>query len=96
VRLQVALKLLERRFFDIALALGGSQPHATAFAELIARGRSEVLPGSEGKLLSEEEIQAQDNGLHSMQAFSASITRAAEASPFDAIPGPDLRVRPSL
>jgi predicted acylesterase/phospholipase RssA len=96
VRLQVALMLLERRFIDIALALSGSQPHGTAFAELIARGRSEALPGNEGKLLTDEDVQAQVDGLHSMQAFSAALSTAAEASPFDAIPEPDLRVRPSL
>ncbi|MEO6408415.1 MAG: hypothetical protein ABIO45_06630 [Burkholderiaceae bacterium] len=92
IRLAVLLKAIQEKSIGIAFSLSNDLPHATPYAELLARAGIEVMPGYD-EVLSAEEQQA-------IRAMLDALDRLARTRrpplTFQSVPKPDLRVRPPM
>lgn len=95
IRLGVTLSMLHKRFVGVGLALSSKNPHAMSYEDIVALGKSELLPGVDD-LLSDEQANGLLEALKAMEKFDAALTAAEKYHMFEPVPEPDLRVRPSL
>jgi predicted acylesterase/phospholipase RssA len=95
VRLNVLLKLIEARAQSVVDAIDGGNRHATDFGELISRASNETPPGYETPLTSQQ-VETLQRLLAALRSVMAALIPLVGASPFQAVPKPELRVRPPL
>lgn len=93
IRFGVILTMLHKSFAGINLALDDANNHATSYENLINSGKTELLPG-EPAIFSTQQADALQKMLVSMRQFNSAFN--PEVLTFDAVPKPDLKVRPPL
>lgn len=94
VRMAVTMTLLNRRLATIGTALAANNPHATPYHELLRRATKLQMPGMDREM-TPEQIASMLDAFAKIQAWPATGVPGPGAI-FDAIPEPDLRVRPAI
>lgn len=98
IRLGVLLRLMQERAAGVQTALREDLPHTRTFADLARRAAtadSPAPPGYEAPL-TPEQLLALTRAIDALKAFMDTCQDAANATRFQPIPKPELRLRPPL
>lgn len=100
VRLRVLLSMLSKQFPPIQLASAPTAPHSRSFDTMIdafLKDQSpENIPPGNTQPFSDEEAAALKEIIRSMLRFSGEVGAQSTPNQFQAVPEPELRVRPPL
>lgn len=98
IRLGVLLRLMQERAAGVQVALQDALPHTSNFADLAQRAATPGSPPPPGyqEPLTPQQLQALTKAIDALKAFMLTCNEAANATDFEPVPKPELRLRPPL